>query len=353
MGCFMKGVEWIKLATCMCEDEKMRLINSMVDTRDSTFYVWIRLLMQAGRVNDNGLIYMRENIAYTSAMLSVIFERPVDIIEKAFKILEDFGMIEIYENSIIKITNWEKHQNIEAMNRVREKTKERVKNFRERKKSEGKLGENKEIQASKKYHNNTRVNEREKEESKPDILGTKKCNASVTQQREKREKDIKKKNKNSDKEERELIDKSEEKASEEEITKETEIKSQDEVNIDLYEVSNPNEEINIQALKIIKYLEETKVNIKGLTLNWLIEALGIHKGIYVIMAINAAVKRNKFDICYISGILKNWLIEGYPKTYEEMEFESLKEKPNLRFNNFKAREYDYEDLEERLLGWKE
>lgn len=349
----MKGVEWIKLATCMCEDEKMRLINSMVDTRDSTFYVWIRLLMQAGRVNDNGLIYMRENIAYTSAMLSVIFERPVDIIEKAFKILEDFGMIEIYENSIIKITNWEKHQNIEGMNRVREKTKERVKNFRERKKSEGKLGENKEIQASKKSDNNAQANETKKEESQQDITDTKKCNASVTQQREKREKDIKKKNKNSDKEEREIKDESDEKASEEEITKETEIKSQDEVNIDLNQGCKTKEEINMQAQNLIKYLEETKVNIKGLTLNWLIEVLGIHEERYVIMAINAAMKRNKFDICYISGILKNWLREGYPKTYEEMEFESSKEKSNLRFNNFKAREYDYEDLEKRLLGWKE
>lgn len=353
MGCFMKGVEWIKLATCMCEDEKMRLINSMVDTRDSTFYVWIRLLMQAGRVNDNGLIYMRENIAYTSAMLSVIFERPVDIIEKAFKILEDFGMIEIYENSIIKITNWEKHQNIEGMNRVREKTKERVKNFRERKKSEGKLGENKEIQASKKSDNNAQANETKKEESQQDIIDTKKCNADVTLQREKREKDIKKKNKNSDKEERELKDELGEKAVEAEITKETEIKSQDEVNIDLNQGCKTKEEINMQALKVIKYLEETKVNIKGLTLNWLIEVLEIHEEIYIIMAINSAMKRNKFDICYISGILKNWLREGYPKTYEEMEFESSKEKSNLRFNNFKAREYDYEDLEKRLLGWKE
>ena len=143
-----------------------------------------------------------------------------------------------------------------------------------------------------------------------------------------------------------------EKASNAESTKETEIKSHNEINIDLEKVSKPKEDVNMQALRVIKYLEETKVNIKGLTLNWLIEVLGIHKEIYLKMAINAALKRNKFDICYISGILKNYLREGYPKTYEEMEFESLKEKNSLKFNNFKAREYDYDDLEKRLLGWK-
>lgn len=70
------------------------------------------------------------------------------------------------------------------------------------------------------------------------------------------------------------------------------------------------------------------------------------------MAMDIAIKRNKRDTNYISGILKNWLEEGYPKTYEEMEFGSLKEKSKLRFNNFEPRQYDYEELEKQLLGWK-
>jgi len=348
----MKGIEWIKLATCMCEDEKMRLINAMGSIRDVAFYVWIRLLLQAGKVNDNGLIYLKEDVPYTNEMLSIIFDRPLSIIEKVLKILEDFKMIEIYENNIIKITNWEKHQNIEGMKRVREKTRGRVNNFREKKKIESKVGENKDIKGSKKTSNNGETNRAKQGEFQEDISDAKKCNADVTLQREKRERDIKKKNKNLDKEEREIKDKLDEKTSDAESTKETEIKSHNEINIDLEKVSKPEEDINIQALRVIKYLEETKVNIKGLTLNWLIEVLGIHKEIYVKMAINAALKRNKSDICYVGGILKNYLREGYPKTYEEMEFESSKEKQNLRFNNFKAREYGYDDLEQRLLGWK-
>ena len=79
-------------------------------------------------------VYLKRDVPYTKQMLSILFNRSIDIIEKVFEVLVDFQMIEIYENNIIKICNWEKHQNIEGMKRVREGNKERVKNFRERKK---------------------------------------------------------------------------------------------------------------------------------------------------------------------------------------------------------------------------
>ena len=54
--------------------------------------------------------------------------------------------------------------------------------------------------------------------------------------------------------------------------------------------------------------------------------------------------------------MKNWTKNGYPE--EELGISSdgcieiSREKPKLRFNNFEARKYDYDDLEEKLLGWK-
>lgn len=55
----MKGIEWIKMNTNMCEDETMRLIDSM-ELRDPAHYLWVRLLLQAGKNNDNGLIYLKK-----------------------------------------------------------------------------------------------------------------------------------------------------------------------------------------------------------------------------------------------------------------------------------------------------
>lgn len=354
----MKGIEWIKLTANMCEDEKMRLLDAM-EEKDAAFHLWIRLLLQAGKVNDNGLIYLKEDVPYTDEMLSILFNRPLITIKKVFKILESFKMIEIYENNIIRICNWEKHQNIEGMKRVREIGRERVKKFREKKKNEAVLEENKSLNED--GENNKALNIFNTDDG---LSGDKNCNADVTLQREKREIDKRNKKKNIDKRERK--EKSELKRIEgnDEIEKVQEIEGSEIIERAL-EVDGANdddgkefqekyaqkqEEIDLQALSIKKLLEEAKVKINGLTSNFLKELLVIHKEKYVKMAIKKAVDKNKFDINYINGILKNWIKEGYPKTYEEMESD-VKDSPNLRFINFEPRQYDYKDLEKKLLGW--
>ncbi len=126
-------IKWIKITTNMFEDEKIRLIDAMPE-RDTIHYVWIRLLVQAGKTNSNGFIFLGENIPYTDEMLSTIFCRPLTSIRLALKTLKDFRMIEVDEDNLIKIINWEKHQNVEGMERVREQNKIRAKNFRDKKK---------------------------------------------------------------------------------------------------------------------------------------------------------------------------------------------------------------------------
>lgn len=345
----MKGIEWIKLNTNMCEDETMRLIDSL-PLRDCTNYVWIRLLLQAGKVNDGGLIYLKKDVPYTKKMLSILFNRPLDIIEKVLDILESFKLIKIYENGVIKICNWEKHQNIEGMKRVKEGTRERVKNFRERKKKEKELVE-------KKLNTDEACNNAINEGSDTNKINkNKNCNANVTLQKEKREEDKGHKKKNIDKKENKEKDKVNDVA----LTKEND-ESYDKAHIQTKILSSSHDEIKSQALKIIKTLEEDNKVIRGFTLSWVIKELMIHKEKYVEMAVREAIERNKLDINYINGILKNWLKEGYPKDYEDMEFNDcdagnssfVKEKPKLRFINFEPRQYDYDDLEKKLLGWNE
>lgn len=80
-------------------------------------------------------IFLNENVPYTEEMLSTIFNRPLNSVRLALKTLNDFGMIELAENHLIKITNWSKHQNIEGMEKVREQTKKRVAKHRAKKKN--------------------------------------------------------------------------------------------------------------------------------------------------------------------------------------------------------------------------
>ena len=126
-------VRWIKLKTSMFDDEKIKLIESMPD-KDSILIIWIKLLVQAGKCNATGYIYLNETLPYTDEMLSTIFNRPLNTIRLALNIFQKFGMIELNEDGAIYINNWEKHQNIEGLEKIREQTRLRVAKHREQKK---------------------------------------------------------------------------------------------------------------------------------------------------------------------------------------------------------------------------
>jgi predicted phage replisome organizer len=123
-------VKWIKITTDMFDDEKIRLIESIPEG-DAILVTWIKLLTLAGKTNDNGTIYLTETIPYTEDMLSTICRRPLQIIRLALQTFEKLEMIAI-ENGIINIVNWEKHQNIERLQQIREQTRTRVARFREK-----------------------------------------------------------------------------------------------------------------------------------------------------------------------------------------------------------------------------
>ncbi|GGE16318.1 hypothetical protein GCM10011571_17480 [Marinithermofilum abyssi] len=130
----MAGVPWIRISTSMFEDEKVKLIQALPEG-DTLVVIWIRLLTMAGKTNDNGYIYLSEGTPYTPQMLSVIMNKPQPVMDLALRTFTDFQMIEVDEKGIC-ILNWEKHQNIEGLEKIRKQTKERVKRYRERKKKE-------------------------------------------------------------------------------------------------------------------------------------------------------------------------------------------------------------------------
>ncbi|KOP81984.1 hypothetical protein AMS60_05495 [Bacillus sp. FJAT-21945] len=129
----MSEVKWIRLSTQMFEDEKIRLIESMPEA-DTILIIWVKLLAQAGKTNATGFIYLNEKIPYTDEMLATIFNRPIATVRLALKTFETFGMIEISDDHFINISNWEKHQNIDGLEKIRLDTRKRVQKHRERKK---------------------------------------------------------------------------------------------------------------------------------------------------------------------------------------------------------------------------
>jgi len=135
----MAEVKWIKITTDIFSDEKILLIEQMPDA-DSLLVIWFKLLCMAGKENNYGVFMMRNRMPYTEEMLATIFRRPLNTVRLALSTFEAFGMIDI-EDEIITIPNWEKHQNIEGMEKIREQTRIRVARHREKQK-QARIAEN-------------------------------------------------------------------------------------------------------------------------------------------------------------------------------------------------------------------
>ncbi|WP_423252646.1 phage replisome organizer N-terminal domain-containing protein [Melissococcus plutonius] len=129
----MAEISWIKLKTTMFDDEKIRLIQAIPES-DAILIIWIRLLVLAGKTNDDGLIYIQRNMPYTEEMLATLFDKQINTVRLALKTLSEFNMIDLNSDGSIAINNWEKHQNIEGMDKIRTQNRLRKQKQREKQK---------------------------------------------------------------------------------------------------------------------------------------------------------------------------------------------------------------------------
>jgi predicted phage replisome organizer len=127
----MADVKWIKLATGMFDNRKIKQIRKLPEG-DAIIVIWLQIICLAGITNDNGMIYFSKDIPYTDEMLSVEFDRPINIIRVALRTFENFGMIEIIDN-ILMVSNWQKYQSTDRLAAIQEKDRERKKIEREQK----------------------------------------------------------------------------------------------------------------------------------------------------------------------------------------------------------------------------
>ena len=87
-------------------------------------------------------------------------------------------------------------------------------------------------------------------------------------------------------------------------------------------------------------LEDIKLLEKEYTEMWVIEAL------------KEASEQGIRNIKYVKGILKNWKARGFKAEKPQNKQQTKYSKTN-GFNNFEPREYDYDSLEKKLLGWED
>ncbi|MGH2063928.1 phage replisome organizer N-terminal domain-containing protein [Aerococcus urinaeequi] len=124
----MADVKWIKLSVNMFDDEKIKLIRTMPEG-DKIIVIWVQLLCLAGKTNDGGSVYMGQNIYYTDEMLATICNQTLNTMRLAISTLEQFGMIEKYQDGLIEIANWSKHQSTDKMEQMKIQNRERQQKY--------------------------------------------------------------------------------------------------------------------------------------------------------------------------------------------------------------------------------
>lgn len=100
-------------------DEKIDLIRAQPEG-DSMFTAWIGCLCLAMKTCDSGYLYAAEGIPYTTEHLARIFKINKHTVDQAIKAFEKLGMVSTNEGQIIQLTNFEKHQGVNALEKLRE-----------------------------------------------------------------------------------------------------------------------------------------------------------------------------------------------------------------------------------------
>lgn len=129
----MAEVKWIKITTDVFDDEKILLIESM-PSADSIITIWFKLLILAGKQNNNGVFMMSNKLPFTDEMLATVFRRDLNTVRLALKTFEEFGMIEVVDN-VITIPNWNKHQTLDAYEKKKERDRLYQQNRRKKQKN--------------------------------------------------------------------------------------------------------------------------------------------------------------------------------------------------------------------------
>jgi predicted phage replisome organizer len=125
----MAKVQWIKITTDIFDNDKIKLIEKLPEG-DTMLIIWLKILILAGKKNESGMIYITRDIPFTADTLADVMGRDSKIVSLALNTFKSFNMIDIIDD-FIKVVNWEKYQNIEGLEKMKEQNRLRQQKFRE------------------------------------------------------------------------------------------------------------------------------------------------------------------------------------------------------------------------------
>lgn len=333
----MIDFKWFKFGIGMFNDSKVKIIETHEEA-DIILCVWFKSLCLAGIVNDSGYMYINEETPYTLKTLAIEFNRPLDKVKTAIKVLIKLQMIEITEDRFYKVKNWTRYQNVDALEKQRAETSKRVAKYRAKKKlqkdenknsddnsgddnvdndcedkaaiknNDEPLENNDSVTLSKITDIDRKVISND-EDRISDNTDNVTCNNEVTGNNVTVTDKIKRETKSQSKNENK---------------KESEFKSND-------------DRLNESCARILNYYESITGLVGALNIGTLKLSIDMHGEKHVKLAMEKAIECGKTNITYINGILKNWKREGYPNEKEEVKVNGGKR--NIKSNTADKNEF--------------
>lgn len=347
----MFDYSWFKVGADTFNDPKIKIIEAEEDS-DTIICIWFKSLCLARIVNDSGYLYINGETPYTLKTLAIEFNRPIEKVKAAIKVLRKLQMIEFTEDKFYRVTNWTKYQNVDALEKQRAETSRRVAKHRAKKKLETKNpddnnGENNSVPNEENNNGSVNENSDEMNENKDDgtlqndkALETKGSGVTIE--------DNENKNDNNSTDGSEINSNvtcnTENSKFDSNVTKENnvtenicngsvtdnnvtvtdkikrETESQNKTQKKKESECNDNDNsLNESCVRIVNYYESITGIVGTLNIGTLKLSIDMHGEKYVKLAIQKAIECGKTNITYINGILKNWKREGYPSEKEEVK----------------------------------
>ena len=125
----MRERSYVKFKLDLYDDTKTKIIEQRPE-RDFIHYFFARSIILAGKTDNEGDLYMAEDIPYTIDTLATEFGRDTALIKVALEVLIELKMIVVTAGNIYRVKGFVKHQNIKVEEKVKTEDKEvNVKNI--------------------------------------------------------------------------------------------------------------------------------------------------------------------------------------------------------------------------------
>ena len=130
----MAEAEWIKLYLKTFRTSRKISAIERMKNGDTMIVIWFKLLCLAGEINDGGAVYITSKKAYDPVSLADELKKPRAVVDAAIKTFEEHDMLIRDDAGYIQILNWEKYQNVEGLEKIREQNRLRQKKWYDKQK---------------------------------------------------------------------------------------------------------------------------------------------------------------------------------------------------------------------------